>query len=103
MSRSLSNVVFQIHQNLEKAKIAASITSKTLDGASVASSDDSTFSTSPKPQGLDNLWIGAAILDQMAANSSADHGGSAARTLPLLEVKGSKDVVTERRDKMAVR
>ena len=81
MSKSLSNVVFQMDSEMEKAKNAVSTVSKTPDTVSVASSDESSVSSSPKPQSLDNLWIGAAILDLMAANSSNDQGGSSGRNL----------------------
>lgn len=93
MSRSLSNVVFQMDPKLEKPKNSVSTVSKTPDTVSVASSDESSLSSSPKPQSLDNLWIGAAILDQMAANSGNDQGGSAGRNLHADQGKERKPVV----------
>ena len=102
MSKILSNIVFQIDPKLEKAKIAASTASKTLDGVSVSSSDDGSLNSSPKLQSLDNLWIGAAILDQMAANSSVEQGDSAARSLRLQQDKDSKDVEITRSAKMVL-
>jgi hypothetical protein len=93
MSRSPFNVVFQMDPKLEKSKSAVSTVSKTPDTVSVASSDESSLSSSPKAQSLDNLWIGAAILDQMAANSSNEQGGSAGRNLRAEPGKERKAVV----------
>ena len=80
MSKSLSNVVFQIDPTLKQESKTSS--NKTPDNGSVTSSVDDSLSSSPTATtSLDNLWIGAAILDIMAANnSSADQGGSTNRT-----------------------
>ncbi len=80
MSKTLSNVVFQIDPKLKQESKTTS--NKTPDNGSVTSSVDGSLSLSPKAAtSLDNLWIGAAILDIMAANnSSSDQGGSTLRT-----------------------